>query len=109
MTLGRVPDREAGERRQSRLIRGVGQHAECSQRLVRLLASEARGVLEAAGGFDGGDDRLELRESAALMASRIAARCASVPCRSAWISGRVGLPSARSSPRFLPRSAGLER
>src|ERR1044071_3467154 len=40
------------------------------------------------------------------MARRISARCSSLPWRSACNSGSVGLPSARSSPRFLPRVAG---
>src|SRR6266446_8747291 len=58
----RVLDRKAGERGERILIRGVRQRPERAQRLLRLLAREARGVLEAAGGFDRRHHQLELLE-----------------------------------------------
>ena len=49
-----------------------------------------------------------LFEAGAQIAAIIAASLASA-CLSAWISGSVGLPSARSSPMFLPSSSASPR
>ena len=43
--------------------------------------------------------------SPARIALAIMAACSAVPVRMAWIKGKVGLPSAKSSPTFLPRVA----
>src|ERR1700694_5426227 len=56
----RVLDRKARERAEPILIRGVGQRPERAQRLFRLLTREARGAVEAAGGFDRRRHQLEL-------------------------------------------------
>src|SRR6266513_5022872 len=58
--LGRVLERKARQRGEPILIRGVRQRPERAQRLLQLLAREARGVVEAAGGFDRRHHRFEL-------------------------------------------------
>src|SRR5438309_5697251 len=56
----RVLERKARERGEPILIRGVRQRPERAQRLLQLLTREARGVVEAAGGFDRRHHRFEL-------------------------------------------------
>src|SRR6516162_8000833 len=63
---GRVLDREGRERGEPIAAGGVRQRAECGLSLRGLLARKAGRVLESARGFDGGDHRLELRDTAAL-------------------------------------------
>src|SRR5437764_6021054 len=60
---GGVLDREAGERGETGLIRGVGQCTEGGERPLELLAREALGVVEAAGGLDRRHHRVELLEA----------------------------------------------
>src|SRR6202034_170442 len=60
-----VLDREAGERREPLLIRGVGQGGERGERRLALGAGAPRGIFESAGGVDGGDHRLEVGAAAA--------------------------------------------
>src|SRR5437763_283496 len=60
---GGVLDREAGERGQTGLIRGVGQCTEAGARPLELLARDALGVVEAAGGLDRRHHRVELLEA----------------------------------------------
>src|SRR6267142_5067284 len=59
----RVLDRKAGEGGEPILIRGVRQRPERAQRPLQLLTREARGVVEAAGGFDRRHHQLELLEA----------------------------------------------
>src|SRR4029077_20230798 len=63
---GGMLDREVGERGQPRLIRGVGQLTQIRECLLHLFACQSGRIVEAAGGFDGHDDRFELFEAAFL-------------------------------------------
>src|SRR6266702_5965562 len=58
--------RKPRQRRQPGSIRSVRQRIECLERTLRLALRKPRSVFEPAGGFDGGNNGLELRESAVL-------------------------------------------
>src|ERR1700724_2921292 len=60
---GGVLDRKARQRGEPILIRGVRQRPERGERPLQLLTRDARGVVEAAGGFDCGHHQLELLEA----------------------------------------------
>src|SRR5689334_398124 len=63
---GRMRYGESRQRRQPRSIRCIRQGIERLQRARRLTLGEARGIFEATGGIDGGNDGLELRQSTIL-------------------------------------------
>src|SRR5579862_964666 len=62
-SLGGVLDREAREPHQSLLIRGIRQRCETAERVLHLLACPAGRIVEAPGGVDRCDHRLELLQA----------------------------------------------